>query len=58
MAKQFKWLLDSCYPRKGKKLEKDKTYNVSDYPEKVVAQWVKIKAAKFMDSPDKSKKEK
>ncbi len=58
MAKQFKWLLDSCYPRKGKKLERDKTYNISDYPEKVVVQWVKAKAAKFMDSPDKSKKEK
>ncbi len=59
MTKQyFKWLLDSCYPRKGRKLEKDKTYNVSDYPANVVDTWVKTKAAKFVDSADKSKKEK
>ncbi len=59
MAKQyFKWLLDSCTPRKGRKLEKDKTYDVSDYPAEVVAEWERTKAAKFVDSPDKSKKEK
>lgn len=59
MTKQyFKWLLDSCYPREGRKLVKDKTFNVSDYPAEVVAEWVRTKAAKFVDSPDKSKKEK
>lgn len=58
MAKQFKWLLDSSFPRKGPKLVKDKIHNVSDYPEKVVDTWVKTKAAKYVDSSDKSKKEK
>ncbi len=59
MNKQyFKWLLDSCTPRKGRKLEKDKTYTVSDYPAEVVAEWVRTKAAKFVDNAGKSKKEK
>ena len=46
--KHFEWLLDSCFPRKGAKLEKGKVYNVGDYPAEVVAEWVKTKAAKYV----------
>ena len=53
--KYFKWLSDSCFPRKGAKLEKGKVYEVEGYPEDVVAQWVKTKAAKYVK--DKSKEE-
>jgi len=53
--KYFKWLLDSCTPRKGGKLEKGKVYKVEDYPEDIVAEWVKTKAASYVK--DKSKEE-
>jgi len=53
--KYFEWLLDSCVTRKGAKLEKGKVYKVEDYPEDVVAEWVKTKAAKYVK--DKSKEE-
>ena len=53
--KYFEWLLDSCFPRKGPKLEKGKVHKVEDYPEDVVAEWVKTKAAKYVK--DKPKKE-
>jgi hypothetical protein len=46
--KYFEWLLDSCTPRKGGKLEKGKIYKVGDYPEDTVAEWVKSKAAKYV----------
>ena len=46
--KHFEWLLDSCSPRKGGRLEKGKIYNVGDYPAEVVAEWVKTKAAKYV----------
>ena len=53
--KYFKWLLDSCSPRKGPKLEKGKIHKTGNYPSDVVEQWVKTKAAKYVK--DKSKKE-
>ena len=53
--KYFKWLSDSCFPRKGAKLEKGKVYKVEDYPADVVAEWVKQKSAKYIK--DKSKEE-
>lgn len=53
--KYFKWLSDSCSPRKGGDLEKGKVYKVEDYPESVVATWVKQGAAKYVK--DKSKEE-
>lgn len=53
--KHFEWLLDSCFPRKGAKLEKGKIHKVGDYPSHVVEEWVKIKAAKYVK--DKSKEE-
>lgn len=53
--KDFEWLSDSCSPRKGGDLEKGKVYKVEDYPEGVVAEWVKQKAAKYVK--DKSKEE-
>lgn len=46
--KYFEWLLDSCTPRKGGKLEKGKVYKVENYPADVVAEWVKTKAAKYV----------
>lgn len=53
--KYFEWLVDSCFPRKGPKLEKGKVHKTSDYPSDVVEQWVKTKAAKYVK--DKSKEE-
>lgn len=53
--KQFEWLVDSCFPRKGPKLEKGKVHKTGDYPPHVVEEWVKTKAAKYVT--DKSKKE-
>ena len=53
--KYFKWLLDSCIPRKGPELEKGKIHNVSDYPLHVVDEWVRTKVAKYVK--DKSKEE-
>lgn len=58
MAKQFIWLLDSCVTRKGRKLEKGKTYNVKDHPPEVVEEWVRTKAAKYVDGPKSKKEEK
>lgn len=46
--KNFEWLLDSCTPRKGGRLEKGKVYKVEGYPADVVAEWVKTKAAKYV----------
>lgn len=57
MAKQFEWLSDSCYPRKGSKLEKGKKYNCKDYPPLVVAEWVKTRAAKYVEDDPKPKTE-
>jgi len=57
MAKQFIWLRDSCYPRKGPKLEKNKLHNVKDYPVEVVEYWIECEDVKLQDSPAKSKKE-
>lgn len=51
----FKWLVDSCSSRKGKKLKTGEVYAVSDFPEHVVAEWVKTKAAAYVK--EKSKKE-
>lgn len=53
--KYFKWLSDSCSPRKGGELEKGKVYKVEDYPEDVVATWVRTKSAQYVK--DKSKEE-
>lgn len=55
MPKKFIWLLDSCYPRKGPKLEKDKEHLVGDYPPDVVETWVKTKAAKYVETEPKKK---
>ena len=61
--KKFMWLLDSCEPRRGPKLIKGQEHNVKDYPDAVVEEWVKTKAAKYVeakavvvDSPKKSEK--
>lgn len=45
---QFIWLIDSCFPRKGKKLIKGEKHKTSDYPKDVVAEWIRTKAAKFV----------
>jgi len=59
--KKFMWLRDSCVPRKGPRLIKGQEHNVKDYPEAVVEEWVRTKAAKYVevkavvvDSPKKS----
>lgn len=44
----FIWLLDSCLPRKGKKLIKGEKHKTSDYPSAIVAEWVRTKAAKYV----------
>ena len=54
----FEWLLDSCESRKGANLEKGKIHEVKNYPEDVVATWVKTKAAKYVkDKPKEEDKE-
>ena len=53
--KYFEWLIGSCFPRKGPKLEKGKIHRTGDYPSHVVDEWVKTKAAKYVK--DKSTKE-
>jgi len=50
----FIWLSDSCYPRRGGKLIKGETYKISDYPEAVVAEWVKTKVAKYVSEQSKN----
>ena len=56
MAK-FKWLIDSCCPRKGPKLIKGQEHNTKDFPQHVVDEWVKTKAAKLVvEKPEKEKK--
>lgn len=56
MAK-FKWLLDSCYPRRGPKLIKDQEYDSKDFPKHVVDEWAKTKVAKYIvEKPEKEKK--
>ncbi len=59
MAKQFTWLGDSCFPRKGPKLIKSELHNVTDYPQAVLDEWVKTGNAMYEeDAPKKSKGEK
>lgn len=58
MAKKFIWLLASCYPRKGPKLEKGKEHLVGNYQPKVVETWVKTKAAKFVEDKKKAEADK
>lgn len=53
--KHFKWLLDSCFPRKGPKLEKGGIHKTGDYPPHVVELWVKTKAAAYVK--DKAKED-
>lgn len=55
--KHFEWLSDSCTPRKGGRLEKGKIYKVGAYPESVVAEWVKTKAAKYVQGSSKGEDE-
>ena len=60
MAKQFVWLWDSCYPRKGPRLEKGQLHKLADYPENAVKYWIREGAAMWEDdgsSKAKSKKE-
>jgi hypothetical protein len=55
--KYFKWLLDSCEPRKGPKLVKGKIHETGDYPEHVVDEWVKSKAAVYVKDKPKEEEE-
>ncbi len=55
--KHFEWLLDSCEPRKGPRLEKGKTHKTGDYPPHVVELWVKTKAAKYVKGKAKEEGE-
>ncbi|MAH50286.1 hypothetical protein CMI37_30980 [Candidatus Pacearchaeota archaeon] len=53
---KFKWLSDSCRARKGKELIKNQIHDGSDYPEAVVAEWVKTKDAAYCSNdPSKGK---
>lgn len=58
MAKQFTWLSDSCFPKKGPDLKKGELHNVADYPPAVIEEWAKTGHIMFEDEPKKSKKEK
>jgi len=48
--KKFIWLRDSCEPRKGPKLIKGQEHNVKDYPEAVIEEWIKTKAAEYVET--------
>jgi len=49
MARQFKWLLDGCESRQGRRLEKSQVYDAGAFPEHVVAEWVRTGAAKWVN---------
>ena len=52
--KRFVWLLGSGEARNGRKLETGETYRSEDFPEGVVAEWVRSGAAKY-EKPGKEK---
>jgi hypothetical protein len=54
---QFRWLVDSCEDRRGRRLEKDKIYEAEDFPAAVLAQWVKTGEAEIIQAVRKARKE-
>lgn len=48
MAKQFKWLLDGCESRQGRRLEKGQVYDAGSFPELILAEWVRTHAAEWV----------
>ena len=61
MAKQFKWTADATLTRnragvKGRRLERDATYNYSDFDAAVVDEWIRSGHAELVGEA-KSKKE-
>jgi hypothetical protein len=57
MAKQFIWLLDNASPRTGPDLRKGEKHKVADYPKAVVDEWVRTKAAEYVEEPAEKPKE-
>ena len=56
MAKQFEWLFSSAQKwESGPELIPGKTYNAKDFPSEVVAEWVRSKAAKYVEEKPEAK---
>lgn len=51
MSTQFIWLSDSCVPRKGRELKRGGVYAASDYPDGVLAEWLRSGAAELVKEP-------
>jgi len=63
MSKQFIWTGPDCYARakggvKGARLVHDETYNISDFDEPVVNEWVATGFAKIVDAKAPKSKDK
>lgn len=56
MENSFKWLGPDSIPRRGPTLISGQTYNVRDFSEDVVKEWVKTGFAEFSGESKKSKK--
>lgn len=52
---RFRWLRDPQEARNGKRLERGAVYPVKDFPEHVVAEWVKTGAAEYVVAEAKSR---
>jgi hypothetical protein len=56
MAKQFEWLLSPAQKwERGPELIPGEIYNAKDFPSEVVAEWVRSKAAKYVEEKPKAK---
>ena len=55
MDKKFIWLADDCFPRRGPKLEKGKSYGMEDFPEGSVEAWITEGKAKWAKEKKENK---
>lgn len=54
--KQFTWLGETCFPRKGPKLTTGELHNAEDYDEAVLEEWAKTGNLMYEDEQKKSDK--
>jgi len=55
MSKKFVWLGVTSYDRNKNFLEKGETYDVKDFPEARVKEWIRTKNAELVESKKSEK---